>query len=125
MRKLEYKQSDADHTLFIKQKLGKVTALIVYVDDMIVIENDPSEITALQRKLAAEFELKDLGNLKYFLGIEVARSAQGISFCQRKYVIDLLTETGILDCKPAETPIEVNHGLSIYGDQVPTDKDKY
>ena len=92
---------------------------------MIVIGNNPSEITALQRKLAAEFELKDLGNLKYFLGIEVARSALGISLCQRKYVIDLLTETGMLDCKPAETPIEVNHALSIHGDQVPTDKDKY
>ena len=125
MRKLGYKQSDADHTLFIKQKLGKVTALIVYVDDMVVTENDPSEITALQTKLATEFELKDLGNLRYFLEIEVARSAQGISLCQRKYVIDLLIETSMLDCKPVETPIEVNHGLSIQGDQVPTDKDQY
>ena len=49
MRKLGYKQSDVDHTLFIKQKLGKVTALIVYVDDMVVTEKDPSEITTLQR----------------------------------------------------------------------------
>ena len=74
IRKLSYKQSDADHTLFIKQKSRKVTALIVYVDDMVVTRNDPSEIIALQRQLATEFELKDLGNLKYFLGIEVARS---------------------------------------------------
>ena len=66
MRKLGYKQSDADHTLFIKQKLKKVTALIMYVDDILVIGNDPSEITALQRNLAAEFVLKDMGNLKYF-----------------------------------------------------------
>ena len=49
---------------------------------MVVTENDPSEVIALQRQLATEFELKDLGNLKYFLGIEVARSAQGISLCQ-------------------------------------------
>ena len=101
MRKLGYKQSDVDHTLFIKQKLRKVTALIVYVDNMVVTENNPSEIIVLQRKLATEFELKDLGNLRYFLGIEVARSAQGISLCQRKYVIDLLTETDMLNCKPA------------------------
>ena len=74
MRKLGYKQSDADHTLFIKQKMGKVIALIVYVDDMVVTENDSSEITTLQRQLATEFELKDLGNLKYFLRIEVVRS---------------------------------------------------
>ena len=80
---------------------------------MVVTRNDPSEIITLQRQLATEFELNDLGNLKYFLGIEVARSSQGISLCQRKYITDLLTETGMLDCKPAETPIEVNHGLSI------------
>ena len=59
------------------------------------------------------------------MGIEVAKSALGIFLCQRKYVIDLLTETGMLDCKPAETPIEVNHGLSIQENQGPADKDKY
>ena len=83
---------------------------------MVVTGNDPSEITDLQRKLATEFELKDLVNLKYFLGIEVARSAQEISLCQRKYAIDFLTKTVMLDCKPADTPIKVNHGLSIQGD---------
>ena len=82
---------------------------------MVVTRNDLIEITTLQRQLVTEFELKDLGNLKYFLGIEVARWAQGISLCQRKYVMDLLTEMGMLDCKPAETLIEVNHGLSIQG----------
>ena len=55
MRKLGYKQSDADYILFIKQKLEKVTALIVYVDDIVVTGNDPNEIAALQRKLATEF----------------------------------------------------------------------
>ena len=106
-RKLNYKKNNVDHTLFIKQKPGKVTVLFVYVDDMVVIGNYPSEIRTLQRQLATNFELKDLGNLKYFLGIEVARSAQGISLCQRKYVMNLLTETCMLDCKPVETPIEV------------------
>ena len=72
MRRLDYKQSDIDHTLFIKQKIGKVTAFIVYVNDMVVTKNDSSEITTLQRQLTTEFELRDLGNLKYFLGIEVA-----------------------------------------------------
>lgn len=105
--------------------MGKVIALIVYVNDMVVIGNDPSEITTLQKQLATEFELKDLGNLKYFFGIKVARSAQGISLCQQKYVMDLLTEIGMIDCKPAEIPMEVNHGLSIQKDKVPTDKARY
>ncbi|PRQ56575.1 putative RNA-directed DNA polymerase [Rosa chinensis] len=69
--------------------------------------------------------MKDLGQLKYFLGIEVARSKKGISLSQRKYVLDLLAETGMLDCRPIETPIEMNHGLAIYPDQVPTDKGRY
>ena len=80
---------------------------------MVVTGNNPSKITTLQRQLVTEFEIKDLGNLKYFLGIEFARLTQEISLCQRKYAMDLLTETDIFDCKPVETPIEVNHGLSI------------
>lgn len=58
-----------------------------------------------------EFEMKDLGKLKYFLGIKVLRSIKGIFKCQKKYVLDLLAESGMLDSKPAETPIVVNHGL--------------
>ena len=50
-----------------------------------------------------------MGNLRYFLGIEVARSRKGIFLSQRKYVLNLLNEIGMLGCKVAETPIEVNH----------------
>ena len=125
MKRIGYKQSDADHTLFVKNQENKVTALIVYVDDMVVTGNDPQEMDNLQKILAKEFELKDLGNLKYFLGIEVARSKQGISMCQRKYVLDLLTETSMLNCRPVDTPIEMNHGLVIHPNQVPTNKERY
>ncbi|KAL6186637.1 hypothetical protein ACLB2K_042757 [Fragaria x ananassa] len=56
--------------------------------------------------------MKDLGNLKYFLGIEVARNKDCIMLNQRKYVLDLLAETGILDCTPVDTPIEQNHRIA-------------
>lgn len=125
MKKAGYKQSDADHTLFVKNHGKKVTALIVYVDDMVVTSNDEDEIKRLQKLLATEFELKDLGDLKYFLGIEVARSKTGITMCQRKYVLDLLAETGMLECQPIDTPIEVNHGLTLLSDQVPANKERY
>ncbi|KAM2798564.1 hypothetical protein COP1_003511 [Malus domestica] len=69
--------------------------------------------------------MKDLGGLKYFLGIEVAHSRDGIYLSQRKYVLDLLSETGMLACKPVETPIVQNHHLAIYQDQVPTNKERY
>ena len=69
--------------------------------------------------------MKDLGNLKYFLGIEVAKTNDCIMLSQRKYVLDLLVETGMLDCTPVDTPIEQNHRIAEYHDQVPTDKSRY
>ena len=69
--------------------------------------------------------MKNLGGLKYFMGIEVARSKQGIFLSQRKYVLDILTEVGMLECKPMDTPIVQNHRLRKYSDQAPMDKGKY
>ncbi|CAL9004610.1 unnamed protein product, partial [Prunus brigantina] len=73
MRKNGYYQSHSDHTLFVKRRNGKVTALIIYVDDMIITCDDSDEIVKLEKNLSAEFEMKSLGDLKYFLGVEVAR----------------------------------------------------
>jgi len=100
MRRYGFNQSDANHTLFLKYRQGKVETLIVYVDDMIIIGDDTEEILRLQEQLAIEFEMKNLGGLKFFLGIKVARSQRGIFLFQRKYVLDLLAEVGLLDCKP-------------------------
>ena len=111
MKKYGFKQSNSDHTLFIKHKVGKVTMLLVYVDDMIITGNDDEEITKLQKELATEFEMKNLGGLKYFMGIEVAKSKQGIFIFQRKYVLDILTEVIMLECKPMDTSIVQNHRL--------------
>ncbi|CAL2267477.1 unnamed protein product [Prunus armeniaca] len=72
-----------------------------------------------------EFKMKDWGDLNYFLGIVVARSKTGIFLSQRKYVMDLLTETEMLGCKPADTPIEMNHKLCEDMDQEPTNKEQY
>jgi hypothetical protein len=125
MHQFGYKQSNSDHTLFFKHRKGRLTVLIIYVDDMVITGDDLEEIDRLQQQLASEFEMKDLGNLKYFLGIEVARGRDGIFLCQRKYVLDLLAETGMLDCKPISTPIEQNHHLAEYPDQTPTNQSRY
>ncbi|KAM7506655.1 hypothetical protein LguiA_017108 [Lonicera macranthoides] len=125
MRKFGYKQSNSDHTLFLKRCNGNITALIVYVDDMVVTGNDLQEREALKKYLSREFEMKDLGELKYFLGIEVSRSSKGIFQSQRKYALDLLYETGMSACQPSETPMEEGLKLEIETDQVPVDKGRY
>ncbi|RVW67518.1 Retrovirus-related Pol polyprotein from transposon RE1 [Vitis vinifera] len=125
MRAFGYRQSNSDHTLFLKKQHGKITTLIVYVDDMVVTGNDPEERKALQNYLSREFKMKDLGHLKYFLGIEVSRSSEGIFLSQRKYALDLLQETGMSGCQPVNTPIEEGLKLCVEPNQVSTDKGRY
>ncbi|KAA0059995.1 Beta-galactosidase [Cucumis melo var. makuwa] len=121
-----YSQGHSDHTLFTKAfKTGKIAILIVYVDDIVLTGDDQTEISQLKQRMGDEFEIKDLGNLKYFLGMEVARSKECISVSQRKYTLDLLTKTGMLGCRLADTLIEFNCKLGNSDDQVPVDKEQY
>ena len=84
----------------------------MYVDDILLIGNNPGYITDLKLLLDAKFGLKDLGSLKYFLGLEVARSDKGISLNQRKYCLEILQHTGFLGSKPFRTPMEQNLHVS-------------
>lgn len=92
---------------------------------MVVTDDDPNEQNALKDYLYREFEMKDLVPLKYFHGIEVSRSKAGIFLYQRKDTLDLLQETGMLGCKPVDTPII--EGLKLKGEthHVPFDKKMY
>ncbi|XP_042026885.1 uncharacterized mitochondrial protein AtMg00810-like [Salvia splendens] len=125
MVKQGFKQSQSDHTLFTKKRGDKITCLIIYLDDMIITGDDNEEIQSLRENLVKEFAMKDLGALKYFLGIKVLRSRHGIFLRQKKYVLDLLAETGLLECKPAETPMITNHGLKIEEGVDLADRERY
>lgn len=125
IKKHGYAQAQADHTLFFKHNGDKVAILIVYVDDIILTGDDVEELARIKAGLAVEFEMKDLGKLRYFLGMEVARSREGISVSQRKYVLDLLSETRMLGCKPAETPMDPNVKLNSQSNSVPVDRGRY
>lgn len=126
LKKNGYTQCQADHTLFVKHHPGdKLTALIVYVDDIVLTGNYEEEMNQLRQLLSREFEIKDLGHLKYFLGMEVARSSKGISVSQRKYVLDLLNETGMAGCKPVDTPMDPNVKLGILTGSTTVDRGRY
>ncbi|RDX99108.1 putative mitochondrial protein, partial [Mucuna pruriens] len=91
---------------FVPSQHKLVIAFIIYVDDMIIICNDTKEIPKIQMWLSIEFEMKNLVGLKYFLGIEVVKSYEGIFISQRKNMQDLLYEMGMFDCKLVDIPMK-------------------
>ena len=73
--------------------------------DIVITRSDSIEISSLKSFLHGQFHTKDLGMLRYFLGVEVMRSKHRIFLSQRKYVLDLLSETGNLGAKPCSSPM--------------------
>jgi len=98
-----------DHSLFINSSKGSFTTLLVYVDDIILAGHDKEKIEIIKQALDRTFKIKDLRDLRYILGLEIARSKKGIMMNKKKYALELLTDVvGLLACKPALTPID-NH----------------
>jgi len=97
----------------------------MYVDNIVLTGNDDGEIQNSRHHLANEFEIKELWSLKYFFGIEVTRSKHGIFISQRKYILDLLKETGMLRCKAIDNPVEVNVKLGEGGMSPLVDNGRY
>jgi len=92
--------------------------LLVYINDIILASNNAEACQALNCQafkvyLNGCFRIKDLGPLKYFLGIEVATGPQGLFLSQRKYALEIIHECGLLATKPATFPMEQNHWLAL------------
>ncbi|XP_042939631.1 uncharacterized mitochondrial protein AtMg00810-like [Carya illinoinensis] len=109
------KSNQSDDSLFIKHTVSSFTALLVYVDYIIVMSSNNTSTDEVKQFLSTKFKIKNLGSLKYFLGMEIARSKVGIQLCQRKYTLDILSETGLLAAKPSPLPMEPN--LKLQKDQ--------
>lgn len=92
-------------------KDNEFVAVLIYVDDLLVTGSSLDLINATKAFLQTQFKIKDLGVVKYFLGLEIARSPSGIYLHQKKYTLDILNDTGLLAAKPSAVPMEQNHTL--------------
>ena len=104
-------QAHSDHSLFLFKSTEFFLAILVYVDDILVVGSDSTSIANIKAHLASHFKIKDLGPLKYFLGIEAARSDKGIYLNQRKYTLDIIKDVGLEHSRTASVPMEQNHTL--------------
>ncbi|KAL0423395.1 UNVERIFIED_CONTAM: Retrovirus-related Pol polyprotein from transposon RE1 [Sesamum radiatum] len=98
-------QSSHEPCLFIKRSDGEITALLVYVDDILLTGSSDATLHAVKEYLDRPFTIKDLGLAKYFLSLELARSSHGLHVTQHKYLQDILADTSMLAAKPAPTPL--------------------
>ncbi|GJS53773.1 ribonuclease H-like domain-containing protein [Tanacetum coccineum] len=110
--KVGFVQSKSDYRLFIKYYGDVVITLLVYVDEIIITRNNLPEINKFKHFLKTKFMIKDLGKLKYFLGIEVLEIPNGICLSQRKYCLELIDEFGLHASKPSYIPMQPNVSLS-------------
>ena len=102
--RLGFKTTYYDSSLFVKTVGSTLIILLLYVDDIIITGNDSMAIQHVIQSLTSEFDIKDLGHLHYFLGIQISRTGTGLFLSQQKYVHDFLIKIEMVDSKPCDTP---------------------
>jgi hypothetical protein len=99
--------------------------VLIYVDDIIITSSKPKAIDGLLSHMDSAFAVKNLGDLNFFLGIEVSTSSTGITLCQRQYILDILKRTNMTDAKPICSPMATTTHLSAFDGEVFDDPSLY
>lgn len=86
---------------------------LVYLDDLLITESNEKLMIEAKDGLHKQFKMKDLGELKYFLGIEVLWSASAVILNQRKYILEVIIDVGLTGANPISAPIESNLRLTL------------
>lgn len=121
-----YKMSLNEPTMYVKcGDRSNFIVVCLYVDDIIYTSSSEKLMEEFKFKMVNEFEMTDIGRLKYFLGLEVGQRGNGISVSQKKYVNDLLQRFGMVNCKKADTPMNTNDKFNNGDDGLPTDEFRY
>eukprot|EP00253_Pinus_taeda_P007821 PITA_07821 len=108
----EFNKCEGEPTVYIKEKDGKILIVVLYVDDVIFTGNDDQLIKNFKSVMKEEFEMTDMGFLRYFLGIEVDQNEKGIFISQEIYVNQVLSRFNMQECKAAITPTVMGLKLS-------------
>jgi hypothetical protein len=106
LESLGFTKSKADSNLYFKVMNDDPMILFLYVDELFLI-GEENPITECKKRLASKFEMKDLGLMHYFLGLEVWKSPERIFLNQGKYAVEILKRFDMLECKSMNTPMEM------------------
>jgi hypothetical protein len=111
---LGFKHCEFDHSLYVLHTHGDTLIVVLYVDDLVITRNIIDIIFILKEQLDDTLDMKDLGLLHYFLGLQVLPLSDGLFLSQSKYVMDLLTHFNMIKYKPCVTPFHSRVKLSKY-----------
>ncbi|KAL0435806.1 UNVERIFIED_CONTAM: Retrovirus-related Pol polyprotein from transposon RE1 [Sesamum radiatum] len=114
LKQFGFVQSAHDHCLFTWQTASGLLMLLVYVDDILVTGPSLTDIQFVKDHLHQLFTIKDIGVVRYFLGLEIARGSSGIYVAQTKYIMDIVKDSGLLEAKAVSTPLPM--GLKLTAD---------
>ena len=115
---------EEDHCVYVKQSKGSFIILSLYIDDILLAGNDMEMIITTKRRLSINFEMKDMGEADYILGVEILRdhSKKLLGLSQQTYIQKVLEHFQMHNCKPIDTPVAKNESLSL--DMCPKTQDE-
>jgi hypothetical protein len=102
--KLGFRATRSDSLLFVLRRGTDIAYLLLYVDDIVLTGSSSGLLQHVVDCLRAEFAVKDMGDLRFFLGIDVKRTADSFFLSQECYAEDILDRAGMTTCKPVSTP---------------------
>ncbi|KAD3067039.1 hypothetical protein E3N88_34919 [Mikania micrantha] len=106
-----FNRGQIDKTLFYREKGKDILLVQIYVDDIIFGSTDEQLCLEFKEVMIEKFEMSAMSDIKFFLGLQIDQTDDGIFIHQTKYIQDVLKRFSMLDCKPISTPIQPNHGI--------------
>ena len=97
-----------DNSLYVRNRQRGPLFIILYVDDLVIGGENLKDIEQVKTQLSGKFEMKDMNELHYFLGMKVIWTPNGILLTQRHYILNILFKFDMAKCKPISTPLDCN-----------------